>query len=1198
MKRFAIALAVMGAVLLVLTALGLWVSPRLLNQEWLKSRVAAHFAAHIGGQISFERVELAFFPRLRVQVSGCRVRVPGVVRGELPEATLYPRLAPLLTGSLQPAAVHLLAPEVVLQLPESGPQAHGLQAFWPVPPPAVAPPFELTIARGRFDLRRGGLTLLQLTELDLEMDAPHGRPRFRLQCRSSLWQRLVAAGETPIGEEVLRGHADITGFEPSPLLKTVAPATAARLQVAAIDLSAAFTAAAGSGLRASLQSPRFKASLTGPTGQAAFEGDDLGLTVALDGTALEIGLGSLRLAAPAATLSGRLHLARQAPRVTLAMAGRDVDATAVRQSLQDLVGDNPVVRKVLSIVRGGRLPEVHCEASGNTFRELVGWQNFRVRAQLADGRVFVPKPGLDLSEVAGEVLISEGRLTGSGLQARLGNSVGREGALRLGVTPAADAPFALDIQVAADLAQLPAVLQQIGGHPVYLAELARLDKVSGRGRGGLKLEKRPAGMGVAVAVTEFALEADYQRLPARVSLSGGTFFFDSDSVQVDGLGGKMGNTTLKGLSARLGRRPPYPLAIASLEGRVALAELSPWLLGFGALQQPLGRLAPLAGGVELATLTLTGPLLAPDSWRFQAAGRLADFTAGAGLLGAPLGVATGRFQVQNGRLQFHDAALSYEDARLAASGSLAGFPGPLAGIDLTVEGALHAASAALLLKRLGVPAGIGVRTPLKVANGLFKWQATGAIGFNGSLSVTDGPSVDLDVRQDERKHLVQRFSIRDGEKLTTLGLELAEGVVSLDFAGRLERETLDKLIISDSLPSGWLRGEFNARVPLAAPQEASASGHLAGENIQLPGPLAEPLTIHAIALEGSGESLQIAAADLAWNGQRFQLQGNLSRRGGRLLADLEASAGRLDADQFLLAASAAPPAGSLPPAKAWRTLEGRVGVRVAAFTLGGRTWRPLGAEVRFDGRRVEVALQDADLCGVRTEGFVTLTSRDVRVDLKPTAVDGALEDALSCLWGAGKLMDGRFDLQGSLFGAGPAADLRRLLGGPFRLQARGGRIYRFNLLTKIFSLLNITEIYRGELPDLVGQGFAYNRIDAAVQLEGGRLVVEEAVLDAPSMKIVCSGSVDLIGQQLDLTFLVAPLRTVDRIVSWMPLVSHILEGSLISFPVRASGDLRDPTLVPLSPAAVGAGLFGILKNIIKLPVTMVDLLTPRGEAED
>jgi hypothetical protein len=1203
MKRFAIALAVMGAVLLVLAALMLWLSPRLLNQQWLKSRVAAHFSARIGGQLSFERVEMAFIPRLRVMVSECRVWVPGVVRGELPEATLYPRLAPLLIGSLQPAAVHLLAPEAVLQLPESGPQAQGLQAFWPVPPAAVALPFKLTIVRGRLELSRGGRSLLQLTELDLEIDAPHERPRFKLQCRSSLWQRLVAAGETPSGEEGLRGHADITGFNPSLLLQTVAPATAACLQVAPIDLSAAFAAAPGSGLRASLQSPRLGASLTGPTGQAAFEGDDVGLSVALNDAGLEIGLDSLRLAAPAAVLSGRLHLARGAPRVTLAMAGREVDLSAVRQVLQSLAGDNPVLRKVLSIVRGGRVPAAHWESSGNTLRDLIRWENFSARAQLADGRVFVPKPGLDLSEVAGAVLIAEGRLTGSGLQARLGNSVGRDGALYLGLSPAADAPFALDIQVAADLAQLPPVLQQIGGHPVYLAELARLDSVSGQGRGRLKLEGRPGGMQVAVAVTEFSLEADYQRLPARVSLSGGTFFFDSNAVQVAGLGGKMGNTTLKGLSARLGRRPPYPLEITSLEGRVALAELSPWLLGFAALQQPIGRLAPLAGGLELAALSLTGPLLAPDRWRFQAAGRLAGVTAGAELLGAPLGVATGRFQAQNGRLQFDDAALSYEDARLTAAGSLLGFPGPVAAIDLTVDGVLHPVSAARLLERLGVPAGIGVRTPLKVANGLLEWRATGAIGFSGSLSLANGPSVDLEVRRDERKQLVQQFSIRDGERLATMRLGLAEGVASIDFAGYLERATLDRLIIGDNLPSGWLRGEFNARIPLAAPLAASASGRLAGEHIVLPGPLAGPLIIHAIALEGRGESLQIAAADLTWNRQRFQLQGSVSRREERLLADLEASAGRIDADQFLSAAASAGWPGLTPvaegaKAKPWPMLAGRLGVHVAALTLGGRTWQPLSAEVSFDGRQVEVALQDAALCGIGTDGFVTLTPRDVRVDLKATADDGVLQDALDCLWGRQDLMDGRFDLQGSLFGAGPAADLRGQLRGPFRLQARDGRIYRFNLLSKIFSLLNITEIYRGELPDLVGEGFAYSRIDAAVQLEGGRLVIEEAVLDAPSMKIVCAGNVDLIAKQMDLTFIVAPLKTVDRILAWVPMVSHVLEGSLISFPVRATGDLRDPTLVPLSPAAVGAGLFGILKNIIKLPVTLIDLLNPGGEAED
>jgi hypothetical protein len=680
-----------------------------------------------------------------------------------------------------------------------------------------------------------------------------------------------------------------------------------------------------------------------------------------------------------------------------------------------------------------------------------------------------------------------------------------------------------------------------------------------------------------------------------VSLTGGSFFLDSDEIRVAELDAHMGGTTLQGLSARLGRRPPYALEVTSLAASAALSELFPWLLGFPALQEPLARLTPLSGGVELTAATLSGPLLAPARWRFQATGRLLAVAAGAELLGAPLEVATGRFQAQNGRLQILNAALSHQDARLTAAASLVGFPGPVSELDLTLDGVLQAVSAARLLERLGAPAGVGVRTPLKVADAQVKWRATGAVGFSGNLSVADGPGVDLEIRQDEQKQRFQQVSIRDGEKLARLSLELSQGVARIDFDGYLERATLDRLIISDKLPSGWLRGAFSARIPLAASVEASASGRLAGENIVIPGPLTGPLIIHAIALEGQGERLQVDAADLAWKGQRFQLQGNLSRREGRLVADLEAAADRIDGDQLLPPAASRPPAGEARP---WPKLAGRLGVRVAALTLGGRTWQPVRAEVRFDDQRAEVALQDAALCGIQTGGFVTLTPRDVRLDLKTTAEDDDLRDALDCLWGRQDLMDGRFDLQASLYGAGPATDLRRQLRGPLRLQARAGRIYRFNLLTKIFSLLNITEIYRGELPDMVGQGFAYSRIDLAAQLEDGRLVIEEAVLDAPSMKIVCAGSVNLIAQRMDLTFLVAPLKTVDRLLGWVPMVSHVMGGTLVSFPVRATGDLRDPTIVPLSPSAVGAGLLGILKNIITLPVTLIDLLTPGDEAEE
>ena len=41
---------------------------------------------------------------------------------------------------------------------------------------------------------------------------------------------------------------------------------------------------------------------------------------------------------------------------------------------------------------------------------------------------------------------------------------------------------------------------------------------------------------------------------------------------------------------------------------------------------------------------------------------------------------------------------------------------------------------------------------------------------------------------------------------------------------------------------------------------------------------------------------------------------------------------------------------------------------------------------------------------------------------------------------------------------------------------------------------------------------------------------------------------------MNLTVLVAPFRTIDRIVDIIPLVGHILGGKLISIPFKAKGD--------------------------------------------
>jgi hypothetical protein len=69
---------------------------------------------------------------------------------------------------------------------------------------------------------------------------------------------------------------------------------------------------------------------------------------------------------------------------------------------------------------------------------------------------------------------------------------------------------------------------------------------------------------------------------------------------------------------------------------------------------------------------------------------------------------------------------------------------------------------------------------------------------------------------------------------------------------------------------------------------------------------------------------------------------------------------------------------------------------------------------------------------------------------------------------------------------------------------------------------------------------------------------------------------------------VAPLKTVDSVVKKIPIVGGILGGTLVSIPVRATGDLTDPKVSALSASGVGSELLGIMKRAFKLPFKVIE----------
>jgi hypothetical protein len=95
------------------------------------------------------------------------------------------------------------------------------------------------------------------------------------------------------------------------------------------------------------------------------------------------------------------------------------------------------------------------------------------------------------------------------------------------------------------------------------------------------------------------------------------------------------------------------------------------------------------------------------------------------------------------------------------------------------------------------------------------------------------------------------------------------------------------------------------------------------------------------------------------------------------------------------------------------------------------------------------------------------------------------------------------------------------------------------------------------------------------------------------MKIVWEGELDLKTRQVELIVLLAPLKTLDKIVNNVPLVGKVLGGSLISIPVKVEGPVKDPRVTPLSASALGSGLLNTMKRTLGIPFEVFEFVFPK-----
>ncbi len=195
------------------------------------------------------------------------------------------------------------------------------------------------------------------------------------------------------------------------------------------------------------------------------------------------------------------------------------------------------------------------------------------------------------------------------------------------------------------------------------------------------------------------------------------------------------------------------------------------------------------------------------------------------------------------------------------------------------------------------------------------------------------------------------------------------------------------------------------------------------------------------------------------------------------------------------------------------------------------------------------------------------------------------------------LITGSLSAQGDLTAKGEKAEeLKKTLLGNVRVQMEKGTLKKFSALSKIFSILNVSQLLKLQLPDMAVGGMPYDRITATLSFKDGILSSKDCLVKSDAMNLVAVGNLDIVRMELfETTVGVQPLQTVDKVVSLIPVVGWILTDknrNVISVYFELKGPVGDVEATVIPVKSMSRGIFDIFKNIFQLPAK---LFTDTGE---
>jgi len=270
-----------------------------------------------------------------------------------------------------------------------------------------------------------------------------------------------------------------------------------------------------------------------------------------------------------------------------------------------------------------------------------------------------------------------------------------------------------------------------------------------------------------------------------------------------------------------------------------------------------------------------------------------------------------------------------------------------------------------------------------------------------------------------------------------------------------------------------------------------------------------------------------------------------------------------------------------------------------AGAAAGVDFRNLNAEFKFAGETLNIKSLEAGIFDgkIKAGGNVDIQAdgrnryaANLTIDRVSLAKIQAFLDVKD------RLVTGDLSLTGEVNATGRNADeWKKTATGVFQVRAEKGVLKKFSTLAKMFSLLNVLQLAKLQLPDMAEGGMPYDAITGKLSLQDGVLSSEDFFVDSNAMEISATGKVDLPKEELDATVGVHPLGTIDEIVSKIPIAGWLItdeKGHLVTVHFKVDGKWDDPRVTAIPVRSLAKGTLDIFRRLFQLPGK---LITDTGE---